>query len=268
MSKAIDKQLGCDDERIVTHFKGQGPRSMFDGGNPRPASLPASQWQGWGTALKPAREDWTLARKPLQGTVAQNVLEWGTGAVNIDGCRVEGEPHHNYGRTSGEKSFCGESKDSFATPPQGRYPANVIHDGSEEVTSLFPETSNGKMSQHIQGGYFNTYGKQYPRDVETIGDNGSAARFFYCAKAAPSERRDNNWPTVKPKAIIQYLVKLITPPGGIVLDPFLGSGTTAVVCEERGIKWVAIDKEQEAIDIAVKRICEPKQRSLLELCNT
>jgi len=155
-----------------------------------PATEAAKQWQGWGTALKPALEPITVARAPLSGTVAANVLEHGTGALNVDGCRV------------GDES--------------GRFPANLTHDGSEEVVGLFPEDGEA-----------------------------SAARFFYCAKADAAERRNSKHPTVKPVALMRYLVRLVCPAGGVVLDPFAGSGTTIEAARLEHCRAVGIEREAE-----------------------
>jgi transcriptional regulator with XRE-family HTH domain len=160
-----------------------------------PATPAAQQWAGWGTALKPALEPITVARKPLTGTVAANVLEHGTGALNVDGCRV------------GDAS--------------GRWPANLIHDGSEEPAALL----------------------------------GDAARFFYCAKASRSDRGEgNNHPTVKPTDLMRYLCRLVTPPGGTVLDPFTGSGSTGKAAALEGFHFLGIEREAEYLDIARARI--------------
>ena len=148
--------------------------------------------------LKPAHEPIVMARKPLEGTVAENVLKHGTGGINIDECRIELSEGDDP-RLGGKGSFktdkagkdvysLGYKGEEIATSELGRYPANVMHDGSEEVLEGFPYTKSGKMKQHIKGGQYNVYGKMYPRDVETIGDKGSAARFFYCPKVSKSER--------------------------------------------------------------------------------
>ena len=174
-----------------------------------PATDAAKQWQGWGTALKPALEPITVARKPLIGTVAENVLQHGTGAINVDGGRVEG----------------------------GRWPANFIHDGSEEATDLLKDS----------------------------------ARFFYCAKASKADRGENHHPTVKPTDLMRYLCRLVTPPNGIVLDPFNGSGSTGCAAVLEGFQYIGIEREAEYIAISEKRIQErskqvqeqPKQLTLL-----
>ena len=221
----------------------------------------AKEWDGYGTALKPALEPITVARKPIEGTVAENVLKWGAGAINIDGCRV-GSEEISVHTDPAIYSMTPHKSNLDYRNHQGRFPANLIHDGSDEVLAGFPETKSGLMKQHIEGGNFNVFSKQYPRDVETIGDSGSAARFFYCAKASKAERQaGNNHPTVKPLALMRYLVRLVTPPNGTVLDPFLGSGTTAIAAIQEGFDWIGIEREAEYCDIAEARIAaaEPQQ---------
>jgi hypothetical protein len=169
-----------------------------------PATPAAQQWQGWGTALKPALEPITVARRPLTGTVATNVLKHSTGAINVDGCRV------------GDRT--------------GRWPANLIHDGSDEPCALL----------------------------------GDAARFFYCAKASKADRGEgNSHPTVKPTELMRYLCRLVTPPGGVVLDPFMGSGSTGKAAVLEGFKFIGIEREAEYLEIARGRIEVPAQGSLL-----
>jgi hypothetical protein len=231
-----------------------------------PATPEAKQWEGWGTALKPALEPITVARKPLTGTVAENVLEHGTGAINIDGCRVEceGKPVFINGveRDRNRSSYdTGGSNRTGKITTQGRWPANLIHDGSEEVVGLFPYQKSGKVKPHVikrdktvvdfkrgltqKTGYF-------------LSSEGSAARFFYCAKASKSERGEGNThPTVKPLALMKYLITLGLPPGGTVFDPFCGSGTTALACKELGRNYICIEKELEYYQIACNRLDQP-----------
>ena len=222
-----------------------------------------SEWEGWGTALKPAVEYICMARKPLaEKTVAKNVLKYGTGGINIDESRVRTEDKLE--RVQGnnkDTSTPNAPNNGWVSEPQtlGRFPANLIHDNSEEVRECFPETKSGMMKQHIEGGQYNVYGKMYPRDVETIGDSGNASRFFksiiYQAKASKSERgQGNNHPTVKPIALMEYLIKMVTPKGGVVLDPFTGSGTTGVAALQNGYKFIGIEKESEYIPIIEARL--------------
>jgi site-specific DNA-methyltransferase (adenine-specific) len=196
-----------------------------------PATEAAKQWAGWGTALKPALEPITVARKPLTGTVAENVLQHGTGALNVDGCRV------------GDES--------------GRFPANLIHDGSDEVVGLFPETAPAKMAERGKGIDGATFRHASGAESGIRGhddDGGSAARFFYCAKADSSERRNSKHPTVKPVALMRYLVRLVCPAGGVVLDPFGGSGTTAEAARLEHCRFILLELSEEYCADAQERL--------------
>ena len=249
VSKAIDKAAGA--EREVVGEKGgryASPKQDFRGGKHHaasgvgsamfnqitaPATPEAQQWDGWGTALKPALEPITVARKPFKGTVANNVLTHGTGALNIDECRVEGRERTNYGlknSTRRQGNTYGEptaSADFDAS--KGRWPANLIHDGSDEVTEL----------------------------------TGDAARFFYVPKCNKKDREDgNSHPTVKPTDLMAYLCRLVTPPEGIVLDPFMGSGSTGKAAVREGFSFIGIEREEEYVAIALKRL-QVIQRSIL-----
>lgn len=251
----------------------------------KPATPEAEQWEGWGTALKPALEPITVARKPIKGSVAQNVLEWGTGGINIDGCRVGTEQTTTVrnGNSGGERYGRDERKGSWANPP-GRFPANLLHDGSDEVVGLFPETkgdSRTSKSTYDKG----HWGNAKPVESDALySDSGSAARYFYCAKASKSERnkglegfevrtvndgrdtpidnafqrgetpRANIHPTVKPVKLMQYLVRLVTPKGGTVLDPFNGSGTTGIACKLEGFDYIGIELDPEYCKISEARI--------------
>jgi len=238
-----------------------------------PATPEAQQWAGWGTALKPALEPITVARKPLIGTVAANVLAHGTGALNVDACRV---PH------AGEKDLAEHDKMVKAIKARGgklgnswknssdlsgandvnrsgRWPANLVHDGGEEVLSLFPDTgkSTGGRTVKRSGGGDVGSGKKseksWTNDDPGYGDSGSAARFFYSAKASKRERGDSKHPTIKPVALMRYLVRLVTPPGGLVLDPFMGTGTTGVAALAEGFRFVGFEREAEYFEAAVRR---------------
>jgi len=245
---------------------GKGSTPIMGDGN-RDITIPrtneAKQFSGFGTALKPAHEDWILFRKPLEGTVAQNVLKWGVGGINIDGCRIESEPTMCHRPSTKNKNVYGtynEKYDGMGRRYQniGRFPANLIHDGSDEVLNIFPTTKSGKMmpTQIEQGYQKNTYGKRMEHvTMETYGDAGSAARFFYCAKSSPSDRGEGNThPTVKSISLMRYLCRLITPPHGIILDPFAGSGSTGVAAKQEGFQSILIEKEKEYVDIANSRI--------------
>lgn len=222
----------------------------------------ARQWQGWGTALKPAWEPIIVARKPLCGTVAENVLTHGTGAINVDGCRMATEDSLNGGGYSGGTpktmfSGLGRLQPTDFVQPLGRWPANLIHDGSDDVNKLFPQTGislGGKAGNDKAycGGFRQEY---YGNTKPGFGDSGSAARFFYCAKASKADRGDDNdHPTVKPTDLMRYLCRLVTPPGGTVLDPFMGSGSTGKGAVLEGFKFVGCEKELQYVEIARKRI--------------
>lgn len=266
---------------------------VYGSGFPKSHNL-EGEWEGWGTALKPALEPITLARKPLEGTVAANVLKWHTGAINVDACRVhaddakEGRERHGGGAKFAEGAS-GFNQDAITTSPAGRWPANLIHDGSEEVVGLFPDTgkSTGGRTVKRSGGGNVGSGKaseaSWTNDDPGYGDSGSAARFFYCAKVSPSERNaglsdlpdkewkadgaaipqradrpfkpsKNNHPTVKPLALMRYLCRLITPPSGTILDPYLGSGSTGVAALQEGFDFIGIEREEEYFAIASARI--------------
>ena len=191
-----------------------------------PATPEAKQWQGWGTALKPALEPITVARKPLIGTVAENVLQHGTGALNVDGCRVRTEDVLMFNRKPENTTASGwkeTHRQPYQQSPSGRWPANLIHDGSEEVTGLFPADDDGEQS---------------------------AARFFYTAKADKTDRGPgNNHPTVKPLDLMRYLVRLVCPIGGVVLDPFSGSGTTLAAAQAEGCLAIGMEREAAYCEI-------------------
>jgi DNA modification methylase len=225
-----------------------------------PATDAARQWDGWGTALKPACELIVLARKPLsEGTVAANVLRWGCGAINVDGCRIhnEGSEAKAYtvkrlkpGATLVREGGNWRPDDENAAEYQGmtkdgRWPANVIHDGSDEVVAGFPETdSGGGPSAGDRNGLI--YGEFAERSLTNPDRNtGSAARFFYTAKADSDDRLGSKHPTVKPLDLMQYLVRLVTPPKGVVLDPFAGTGTTGEAAFREGFDAVLIEREEE-----------------------
>ena len=282
IGKAVDKMQGNERKVVETYVKKSGDFNGENGigrGNYDDIELQKtkgnSEWEGWGTALKPALEPITVARKPIKGTVADNVLKWGTGGLNIDECRVGVRTENESGwsksgsKASENRSMSGANYDRDAKDEAGtgRWPANLIHDGSEEVERLFPSEE----------------------DV-------SQSRFFYCAKASKSDRdegldafgeqrtggmqatadgsmltgsgneratkRRNIHPTVKPTDLMRYLVKLVTPPNGIVLDPFMGSGSTGKACVSEGFSFIGIEMQQEYMDIAKARIEREKQKGI------
>ena len=292
ISKAIDKAAGAEREvvgertsaygtensgEMKSRADGKGGTGLFCGKNAktvpitgRPATDEAKQWDGWGTALKPACEFFTLCRKPLsEKTVAANVLKWGTGGINIDGCRVEGEPWKAHEATGlADKKFftSGDAKVIQKEPhAQGRFPANLIHDGSQEVLDLFPETKSGDFTQRgqsantVQPNGWKTGDRNYKKFK---GDQGSAARFFYVPKASKKDRNEgcgelekgNNHATVKPTALMAYLCRLITPTGGVVLDPYMGSGSTGKAAVREGFSFVGIELDPDYYEICKARI--------------
>ena len=233
-----------------------------------------SEWEGWGTALKPALEPITVARKPLsEKTVAENALKWGTGGINIDESRV-GTEELTYQKVSsmgktGEFSGQGLTRKNgglVVTGEQtvtGRFPANLIHDGSEEVRGCFPETVSkwGKQGNtQPDSMFFGKHKDGIAKESENyIGDSGNASRFFksiiYQAKASKSDRGEgNNHPTVKPIALMEYLVKLVTKQGGTVLDPFAGSGSTLIAAKKNNYNYIGIEMEADYIDIINARL--------------
>lgn len=226
-----------------------------------------NQGNGWGTALKPAWEPCVLARKPLIGTVAENVLAHGTGAINVDGCRVPSEGgRHREGEASQDRRYANNGATNFAaTPgprggdPNGRWPANLIHDGSDEVLAAFPDTKSGLLQTHHQmreSENTSMAGKNYARTPrqDSFGDQGSAARFFYSAKADASDRLGSKHPTVKPVDLMAYLCRLVTPLWGTVLDPFAGSGSTGMACMREGFNAILIEREAEYVADIKRRI--------------
>ena len=323
VSKAIDREAGVEREKVRVKPRPQTSGTMAGSTDSRPwieksrqigfhevagdipATEAARQWSGWGTALKPALEPITVARKPLEGTVAQNVLAHGTGAINVDGCRVPtngetfGDLPSRPWATKGGMTYSeaghdhadGANAEAVAKLKQlGRWPANVIHDGSEEVVGLFPETKSGKPmnrmrtdpGRNVQSGA--SKGGIYMHTG--YGDSGSAARFFYCPKASKADRDDgcemlgerrggslnmrtdrhsqatgmdtgprrNHHPTVKPTELMRYLCRLVTPPGGIVLDPFCGSGSTGRGAKLEGFRFLGIELDPDYVAIARARI--------------
>ena len=229
----------------------------------RAATPEAAAWEGWGTALKPAWEPICLARKPLsEGTVAANVLRWGTGAINVDGCKIGTEKREYKGgmgrfneaaQAQGYRPFVkgapSQSTETFSA--KGRWPANFVHDGSDEVIAAFPDSSGG----HWSGETPSLVGAQRPNGAESFDlESGSAARFFYSAKADSDDRIGSKHPTVKPVDLMQWLCRLITPPGGTVLDPFAGTGTTGEAAWREGFKAILCEREAEYQADIVRRM--------------
>lgn len=275
VSKGIDKAAGAKRTEIIgrsnraiadnptaTDYVGTGTFGETAEGREAskwvmaPATDAAREWQGWGTALKPAWEPICLARKPLSvgnasATVAENVLEHGTGAINVDGCRVGTEGGTAKGRSADKSqtdSVGGYLNAKAGTPiDAGRWPANIVHDGSDEVVSCFPEIKTSKATVTSKPGSVNGAGAGLPSHTGTYGfdESGSAARFFYTAKADKLDRIGSKHPTVKPVDLMQWLCRLVTPPCGIVLDPFAGSGSTGEAAWREGFRAILIEREEE-----------------------
>ena len=298
ISKAIDKKLGVERKVVGSKeagcFGGTEADHHTIGGKTSTVDVTvagseeAAAWEGWGTALKPALEPITMARKPFKGTVADNVLEHGTGGLNIDASRVgDFVPTQPSALTWGENY--GDRKEmSVPTPTApGRFPANVLHDGSEEVVGHFPNSKASKgvtKGRGFQTAYVNGEDPGHRIASEGYGDEGSSARFFYVPKANKRDRdegltgpevdagcmagntnaetlrvdkvpqRKNIHPTVKPTDLMAYLVRMVTPEGGVVLDPFMGSGSTGKAAVREGFDFQGIDLSEEFVAIAHARI--------------
>ena len=280
IGKEVDKLQGNGRKTIgstvsgkILRAGGQNERPYQEGKNriSQDVTQGFSEWEGWGTALKPAHELICVARKPIsEKTVALNVLKHGVGGINIDGCRIEGaEPHHNYGRTSSEKSFVGKG-DASVTPNLGRFPANVILDEftSELLDQQAPDAGAFAPVKRGQKGkskaVYGDFAEKGDDGDSFYDDKGGCSRFFYIAKADSNERnaglhqfendKQNIHPTVKPIKLIQYLQKLVTPPGGTTYDPFGGSGTSAIAAQNNNFNWILSELIKEHCDIAAKRI--------------
>jgi DNA modification methylase len=308
IGKAIDKIEGNEREVVGEMRAGQTAMGQGSGWNKHEnrteleITKGSSEWEGWGTALKPANEPICLARKPLsEKSVAENVLKHGTGGINIDGCRVgtnEKTQRANKGVEWGfrKDSYYENREEELFGSTLGRFPANVIHDGSDEVLEGFPDNKGAfapvKSGQKGFGGEI--YGKyaQAGDDGKTFYNDGlgSASRFFYCAKASKDDRNDglkgfeikrpdnrtdvgmgsfvekglqpqaNFHPTVKPTELMRYLCRLITPPNGIVLDPFMGSGSTGKGAILEGFDFIGMELDPEYFEIAKARIAHAQKQ--------
>jgi len=296
ISKAIDRKLGAVrqvigvNKNVVRESKKRGGSDYtgFTKANPEitaAATDEAKQWEGWGTALKPCVEPIVLARKPVEGTVAENVLKWGTGGINIDGSRIPAGANETFENVTGQPITklatrrAGETDEEYEnrvnnSPEQqvaldklkniGRFPANIILD--EEAAALMDKQSGHSKS----GGAINRWkggarpwggaaGKEY-ESVPGPSDEGGASRFFYVAKAGAKDRSEglegfkNEHPTVKPTKLMQYLCDLITPPGGTILDPFTGSGSTGKAALLNGYKFIGIEMTEEYLPIIEARL--------------
>ena len=300
MSLGIDKALGHENRgRAIPTASTHRPCGTPLTANPvkdyAPKTPEGAQWDGWGTALKPAYEPIVLARKPFKGSVARNVMAYGTGGINIDACRV-GTDQMKEERSAGPpgtKPVCALGNHTGRVHTgrvhTGRWPANILHDGSDEVLSRFPDAPGQQARRGPEHGAKHSitcYGEYGASPTEAIPreDSGSASRFFYCAKASKTEReeyleafeaspvgdgrntpadsayqrgailRKNTHPTVKPRALMEYLVALVTPPGGVVLDPFAGSGPTMLAALELGFQCVVIDIVEKHCQISAAKL--------------
>lgn len=282
VSKAIDKMAGMEREVVGPGTRhnskrcamAHGDTERLAGGVPpitAPATPEAAQWNGWGTALKPAHEPILIARKPINGTVAQNVMAFGCGGLNIDACRVQygsesdRDEKLKWSNLYGGKGYadnnlvlgsglgnCGKMS------TKGRFPANVIHDGSEEglaAFAAFGEKPTGNLDRSKINAQNKIFGTR-PKEMHGLhaGDSGTASRFFYSSKANTKDRCGSKHPTIKPVSLIEYLVRLVTPPNGTVLDPFAGSGTLATAAHRVGVRAILIEREEEYIADIQRRV--------------
>jgi site-specific DNA-methyltransferase (adenine-specific) len=321
VSKAIDKAAGAERERVelIGGALNSGTANGWNGSSSHsataplagtkqvdaPSTLEAQQWQGWGTALKPAFEPVIVARKPIEGTVANNVLKWGTGGLNIDGSRIETTDNFG-GGAKGSSGFAAnyEGEGWAAGNPQGRWPANIILDPytAELVDEQSGDRPGGNFPTQRGAGVATGFGLGKPTEggARKMNDRGGASRFFYVAKASKRDRneglddleaktasemtgrkegsaglvmkhedgsdkanayagttgaaRQNFHPTVKPTSLMEYLVKLVTPPGGVVLDPFTGSGSTGKAAILQGFDFIGIELTEEYLPIIQGRL--------------
>jgi len=327
ISKALEGVLGKqstgfltagDDGRKAKFNQDHNKRSDY-GYKWNPTTEEAKKYEGWGTALKPAMELWTLCRKPLEEkTIASNVLKYGTGGINIDGCRVGTD--ENLGRPQAKNSETNpfskglKSNGYNDNSNGGRFPANLIHDGSDEVVEGFPASKGDKRKTFNDSNGSEMFGGGISTQENRHNDSGSASRFFkqcsfelgegnrfkYQSKASKSERNKglegfeekgkvfngqsakpskevkdveerfntkptkNFHPTVKPIKLMQYLCRLITPKGGTILDPYMGSGSTGIGAKLEGFKFIGIEREEDYCKIAEARINsrQPKTKML------
>jgi site-specific DNA-methyltransferase (adenine-specific) len=266
VSKAIDRAAGAEREvvRPPPYSRGRATQSYSDTRRvsydyevqsvTAPATDAARQWEGWGTALKPATEHWILVRKPLsEATVAGNVLEYGTGALNVDGCRVAGTPpsvpQPDFAKVNGRSTHLdAHARNGQRSRASGRWPANLVLSHSDRCVEGCPVAELNWQS------------------------GSNVSRFFYMAKASTNERnaglssdKRNTHPTVKPIALMRYLCRMITPPNGTVLDPFMGSGTTGCAAVLEGFRFIGIEQDEGSVETAVARLQYWQSQPSLEL---
>jgi len=261
--------LSAAEREVVGH--NPRPPGRFSSGDGHditaPATDAAKQWDGWGTSLKPAYEIVILARKPLDGTVAETVLKWGCGGINIDGCRIGTDIISQHGRSDSEntclsgRNYAEERGRAWS----GRWPANLLID--EVAASLLDQQSGTLKSganpaRRGSAKFKNSYGEFKGQESCTVhrgANSGGASRFFYCSKASKKERSGSKHPTVKPLDLMRYLCRLVTPPGGLILDPFLGSGTTAVAAVHEGFHYLGFEINPTYCADAERRIAEARR---------
>lgn len=285
VSKAIDKAAGAEREVLSTYSAAKQKGSLAWNGLDRtdgkgsgfgetasitaPSTPEAQKWQGWGTGLKPTVEPIVMARKPLIGTVAANVLEYGTGALNIDGSRIGTEPITINTFDTGAKPFGGAVGEPFTSrQSQGRWPANVILDeysaGEVDEQSGTSQSPGGTRRVGGQNGIYKNGHSPDHVSTRPSDSGGGASRFFYVARASKRDRDEglessNLHPTVKPTTLMRYLVKLVTPLGGTVLDPFTGSGSTGKAAILEGFEFIGIEMTEEYLPIIDARLKHAEQ---------
>ncbi len=284
IDKQIDKFYGAEREIVGrnpnSREKSSTDNTIFESGTvgktdwiTKPSTELAKKWEGWGTCLKPAHEPMVLARKPLEGTVVNNIMKWEVGGLNIDDSRIVSDESISINKLPKWSGFGEMVEPEYETEinNKGRFPANLIHDNSDEVTSLFPKAKGGAYPAKRGKAVSTTFasGQETEGGFRAMGDDGSAARFFYSPKANAQDRdeglenfeakshsgkRKNNHPTVKPTELMRYLVKLITPLGGTVLDPFAGSGSTGKAAVRDNFSFIGIEQNEEYVALAKARI--------------
>jgi site-specific DNA-methyltransferase (adenine-specific) len=266
VGKAIDKSLGNDREVVGVNPNHRTSDALFElgfqgGKSDGVITKGTSEYEGWGTALKPAHEPIVLARKPFKGTVADNVLEHGTGAINIDGCRVETSDTYSYPNGPKGNSFSvneepnNKRNESVASNPLGRWPANFIHDGLEEEWSKYFYCAKASKQDRNEG-CEDLEEKQNVFNGQNINDCPSSEIIGSVSNKFKTQPKTNHHPTVKPTELMRYLVRLVTPKNGTVLDPFMGSGSTGKAAKLEEFSFIGIELSEEYLKIAQKRCQE------------
>lgn len=264
VSKAIDKRAGAEREVLRTETRynepsglvgiGQGERQLIERKITAPATAQAKQWEGWGTALKPAHEPVLLCRKPLEGAVVDNVERWGVGGLNIDGCRIETDEVRIQGaqKNTGATGFGGSNRQGGKVYEDGRWPANILLD--DHAASLVDIQAGLEASRFFYCGKTDRGEREAGLEAFEQISGGSYQVRVDGTLGGPIPKRANVHPTVKPIAVMRWLCKLVTPPGGLILDPFNGSGTTGCAAVQLGFSYLGIEREPEYAAIARARI--------------